>query len=105
MPMRLLATLPSFFFPSLSLSLLLQFIFWFSLSLSANSKLKTPFFLRMVNFAPYTVPLHRRLQTLAVAWHVFSIPTLLCTFLLCCAFPPFWPLLIIYGVSILIMSA
>lgn len=40
--------------------------------------------------------LSRRLQTLAVAWHVFTIPILTSLFLLCCSFPPLWPFIIIY---------
>lgn len=43
----------------------------------------------------------RQLEVLAVAWHVFSIPLILATFLLCCSFPPLWPFILVYLVSIL----
>ncbi|CDO57007.1 hypothetical protein DV495_002704 [Geotrichum candidum] len=49
-----------------------------------------------ISFAPLTTPLQRRLQTLAVVWHVFTIPSLLGLFLFLCSFPPLWPLIIVY---------
>lgn len=49
-----------------------------------------------ISFAPLTTPLYRRLQTLAVVWHVFSIPSVLGIFLFLCSFPPLWPLIIVY---------
>lgn len=49
-----------------------------------------------ISFAPLTTPLYRRMQTFAVVWHVFSIPSVLSIFLLFCSFPPAWPLVIAY---------
>lgn len=43
------------------------------------------------------------LQPLSVAWHVYSIPILTSTFLLCCAFPPFWPAILVYLVSVMFL--
>lgn len=45
-------------------------------------------------------PINKTLEILAVAWHVYSIPVILAVFLLCCAFPPFWPFVFIYLVSV-----
>lgn len=50
----------------------------------------------MVRFAPLNVPLHRRLETFALTYHILSIPVWMSFFLLCCAIPLMWPLVIIY---------
>lgn len=54
-----------------------------------------------VEFAPLNVPLARRLETLALAWHVLSIPAFCSTFMFCCALPPLWPILILYIIYLL----
>ncbi|ODQ67305.1 DAGAT-domain-containing protein [Nadsonia fulvescens var. elongata DSM 6958] len=50
----------------------------------------------MSQLAIVNVPLKRRLQTLAVVWHVFTVPLFCSLFWFCFSFPPFWPLMIIY---------
>lgn len=49
-----------------------------------------------VRLAVKNIPWNRRRQTLALATHVFSIPLFMGFFMLCCAFPPFWPFIAIY---------
>lgn len=58
-----------------------------------------------IRFAPLSVPLKRRLQTLVVLAHTLSIAFLLSTFFLLCAIPLFWPILVPYLVYILFSSA
>jgi 2-acylglycerol O-acyltransferase 2 len=49
-----------------------------------------------VRFAPWNVPLKRRLQTLVVLFHSTCIALLVSAFFFLCAIPIFWPLLIPY---------
>src|SRR5271155_4565398 len=49
-----------------------------------------------IRWAPLNVPIQRRLQTLVVLWHSITIPFLLSLFLVLCAIPTTWPLLIPY---------
>ena len=58
-----------------------------------------------IHFAPLSVPLKRRLQTLVVLGHTLSIALLLGTFFLLCAIPLFWPVLVPYLIYILFSSA
>ena len=58
-----------------------------------------------IHFAPLSVPLKRRLQTLVVLGHTLSIAFLLGTFFLLCAIPLFWPVLVPYLIYILFSSA
>ncbi|PVG04740.1 putative diacylglycerol acyltransferase type 2b [Serendipita vermifera] len=51
-----------------------------------------------IEFAPVNVPHHRRLQTAAVAFVVCLIPISQAFFLMMCAFPPLWPLILVYVV-------
>ncbi|KAK9430667.1 diacylglycerol acyltransferase-domain-containing protein [Lipomyces doorenjongii] len=53
-------------------------------------------FPRSVHFAPLHIPLERRLQTLAVLFHTVALPYCIGLFFLMLAFPPFWPLLVMY---------
>ncbi|KAK9467092.1 diacylglycerol acyltransferase-domain-containing protein [Lipomyces arxii] len=55
---------------------------------------------RRVHFAPLQIPLERRLQTLAVLFHSVSLPYCLGAFFLMLAFPPCWPILIVYGIFV-----
>ncbi|KUI60886.1 Diacylglycerol O-acyltransferase 2A [Cytospora mali] len=54
-----------------------------------------------MRWAPLQVPVKRRLQTLAVLFHCLCIGTTLSIFFSFCAIPLFWPIIIIYLVSIL----
>ena len=58
-----------------------------------------------VHFAPLSVPVQRRLQTLLVLAHTLCIATFLTTFFLLAAIPLTWPLLIPYLVYILFSNA
>jgi len=58
-----------------------------------------------IHFAPLSVPLKRRLQTLVVLAHTLSIAFLLSVFFLLCAIPIFWPVLLPYLVYVLFSSA
>ena len=58
-----------------------------------------------IRFAPLSVPLKRRLQTLVVLGHTLSIAFLLSTFFLLCAIPLFWPVLVPYLIYVLFSSA
>ena len=58
-----------------------------------------------IHFAPLSVPLKRRLQTLVVLGHTLSIALLLTTFFLLCAIPLFWPILVPYLIYVLFSSA
>lgn len=51
---------------------------------------------RKVRFAPWNVPLKRRLQTLVVLFHSTCIALSVSVFFFLCAIPIFWPLLIPY---------
>ena len=58
-----------------------------------------------IHFAPLSVPLKRRLQTLLVLAHTLSVAGLLTVFFLLCAIPIFWPVLLPYVVYVLFSSA
>lgn len=58
-----------------------------------------------IRFAPWSIPLERRLQTLAVLLHSLSIATLVSVFFFLCAIPLTWPLLIPYLIHVLISNA
>ena len=58
-----------------------------------------------IHFAPLSVPLKRRLQTLMVLAHTLSVAALLSAFFLTCAIPLFWPLLIPYLIYVLFSNA
>ncbi|KAK4698038.1 hypothetical protein P7C71_g128, partial [Lecanoromycetidae sp. Uapishka_2] len=58
-----------------------------------------------IHFAPLSVPLKRRLQTLVVLAHTLSIALLLSAFFLLCAIPLFWPLLVPYLIYVLFSHA
>lgn len=49
-----------------------------------------------IHFAPWNVPLQRRLQTLVVLFHTLCIATSLSGFFFLCAIPIMWPFLIPY---------
>lgn len=49
-----------------------------------------------IHFAPLSIPLKRRLQTLIVLAHTLSVACLLTTFFFLCAVPIFWPFLVPY---------
>lgn len=61
--------------------------------------------LHSIHFAPLSVPLKRRLQTLVVLAHTLSIAFLLSAFFLLCAIPLFWPLLLPYLIYVLFSHA
>ncbi|KAK7745071.1 diacylglycerol O-acyltransferase 1 [Cytospora paraplurivora] len=54
-----------------------------------------------LRWAPLQVPFKRRLQTLAVLFHCLCMGITLSVFFGLCAIPLFWPLIIIYLVSVL----
>lgn len=58
-----------------------------------------------IRFAPWNVPLKRRLQTLSVLLHSLSISTLVSVFFFLCAIPLTWPLLIPYLIHVLSSNA
>ncbi|KAL8737658.1 MAG: hypothetical protein Q9181_001472 [Wetmoreana brouardii] len=58
-----------------------------------------------IHFAPISVPLKRRLQTLMVLAHTISIALFLSTYFLLCSIPLFWPLLFPYTVYVLLSPA
>lgn len=58
-----------------------------------------------LHFAPLSIPLERRLQTLVVLLHTLSIAGLLALFFVCCAIPILWPLLFPYLVYVLFSHA
>lgn len=58
-----------------------------------------------IRWAPRSVPLQRRLQTLAVLWHGLCIPGLLAFFLFLCAIPILWPILMPYLLYTIFSSA
>lgn len=51
-----------------------------------------------IHWAPFSVPLLNRCETFSLVWHIFSIPTFLTLFMLCCAIPLLWPFIIAYVV-------
>jgi 2-acylglycerol O-acyltransferase 2 len=57
-----------------------------------------------IRWAPLNVPLQRRLQTLMILWHTMSLPILTTFFLILCAIPVAWPLVIPYLIYILMYS-
>ncbi|RMD43911.1 hypothetical protein DV735_g1170, partial [Chaetothyriales sp. CBS 134920] len=57
-----------------------------------------------IRWAPLNVPLQRRLQMLSVLWHSMSIPIFLSSFLLLCAIPLAWPILVPYLVYTLVFN-
>jgi len=58
-----------------------------------------------IRFAPWNVPVKRRLQTLMVLAHCLSIPGLVSVFFFLCAIPLIWPLLIPYLIYVLVSTA
>lgn len=58
-----------------------------------------------IRFAPWNVPIKRRLQTLMVLAHCLSITGMVSIFFFLCAIPLMWPLLIPYLVYVLISDA
>jgi 2-acylglycerol O-acyltransferase 2 len=58
-----------------------------------------------IRFAPWSIPLKRRLQTLAVLLHSLSIASLVSVFFFLCAIPLTWPILIPYLIHVLISNA
>lgn len=58
-----------------------------------------------IHFAPLSIPLKRRLQTLVVLAHTISVATVIATFFLLCTVPVFWPLLVPYLVYVLFSKA
>ncbi|QNQ00885.1 YALIA101S02e02520g1_1 [Yarrowia lipolytica] len=51
-----------------------------------------------IRYAPLSTPLLNRCETFSLVWHIFSIPTFLTIFMLCCAIPLLWPFVIAYVV-------
>jgi 2-acylglycerol O-acyltransferase 2 len=58
-----------------------------------------------IRFAPWNIPVNRRLQTVAVAMHSLSIAGLVSFFFFLCAIPLTWPILIPYLLHMLISNA
>lgn len=58
-----------------------------------------------IRFAPLSIPLKRRLQTLVVLSHTLSVAVVLATFFLLCTVPIFWPLLVPYLLYVLFSKA
>ena len=58
-----------------------------------------------VRFAPWNIPLKRRLQTLAVMVHCLSIASTASFFFFLCAIPLTWPILVPYLLHILLSKA
>ena len=58
-----------------------------------------------LHFAPLSVPLKRRLQTLLVLAHTLSIAGLLGLFFFLCTIPIFWPILLPYVIYVLLSNA
>lgn len=61
--------------------------------------------IRRIHFAPFSVPLQRRLQTLVVLLHTLSVALLLTSFFILCSIPLFWPIIIPYVIYVLLSSA
>ena len=60
---------------------------------------------KSIHFAPLSVPLKRRLQTLTVLAHTLSVAFLLSFFFFLCAIPLCWPLLVPYLIYVLFSNA
>ncbi|MCJ1422946.1 diacylglycerol O-acyltransferase 1 [Sticta canariensis] len=58
-----------------------------------------------IHFAPLSIPLKRRLQTLLVLAHTLSVAGLLTIFFLLCAIPLFWPILVPYLLYVILSAA
>ena len=58
-----------------------------------------------IHFAPLTVPLQRRFQTLMVLLHTLSIALLLTVFFFLCTVPLLWPILLPYLIYVLFSKA
>ena len=58
-----------------------------------------------IHFAPFSLPLQRRLQTLMVLLHTLSIALLLTVFFFLCSIPLFWPILLPYLIYVLFSKA
>lgn len=58
-----------------------------------------------IRFAPFNIPLQRRLQTLAVLLHSLIIATTVSFFFFLCAIPLLWPLVIPYLLHMLLSKA
>ena len=58
-----------------------------------------------IHFAPLSIPLKRRLQTLVVLTHTLSVAVVLATYFLLCTVPIFWPLLVPYLLYVLFSKA
>ncbi|KAI9674514.1 MAG: diacylglycerol O-acyltransferase 1 [Caeruleum heppii] len=54
-----------------------------------------------VRFAPFNIPLQRRLQTLVVLLHSLTIAIFLSIFFFVCAIPILWPILLLYVIYLL----
>ena len=61
--------------------------------------------MKSLHFAPFSVPLKRRLQTLLVLVHTLSIAGLLAVFFFLCSIPLFWPILFPYVIYVLFSDA
>lgn len=58
-----------------------------------------------IRFAPWNVPLQRRLQTAAVLVHILTIGLLVSSFFFLCAIPLLWPIIIPYLIYVLMSRA
>lgn len=58
-----------------------------------------------IRWAPFNVPLQRRLQTLLVLLHTLSIAGLFGIFFMLCGIPLFWPILVPYLIYVLLSRA
>lgn len=58
-----------------------------------------------IHFAPLSIPIKRRLQTLLVLAHTLSVASLLTIFFFLCAIPLFWPLILPYLIYITFSNA
>lgn len=58
-----------------------------------------------IRFAPLSIPLKRRLQTLVVLAHTLSVAGLLALFFLLCAIPLLWPILLPYLIHVIFSQA
>ncbi len=58
-----------------------------------------------IRFAPLSIPLKRRLQTLIVLAHTLSVAGLLALFFLLCAIPLLWPILVPYLLYVILSQS
>ena len=58
-----------------------------------------------IHFAPFSVPLQRRLQTLVVLGHTLSVAILLTSFFFLCSIPLLWPIILPYVIYVLFSNA